>query len=76
MPRFFSGKEISKILSNKYGFKEIGISGSHLKMRKSENSMTTTVIIPLHQEVLIGTFHSILRQAKVNKADFIRKSRE
>lgn len=72
MPRFFSGKQIAKILSNKYGFEEIGVSGSHLKMRNAKN----TVIIPLHSEVLIGTFHSILRQAKIDKKDFLNKSRE
>ncbi len=76
MPRFFSGKEIAKILLNKYGFKESGISGSHLKMRKIGNEQKITVIIPLHSEVLIGTFHSILRQARIDKKDFMEKSRE
>ena len=76
MPRFFSGIEISKILSNKYGFVKVSISGSHLKMRKMEGNLTITVIIPLHSEVLIGTFHNILRQARVSKKDFIEKSRE
>jgi predicted RNA binding protein YcfA (HicA-like mRNA interferase family) len=72
MPRFFSGREIAKILSNKYGFKEISISGSHLKMRR-EN---LTVIIPLHSEVKTGTFGSILKQAKIKRRDFLERSRE
>lgn len=76
MPRFFSGRKISKILSNKYGFKEIRILGSHLKMRKSVSGKVVTVIIPLHKEVVIGTFHNILRQAGINKKDFMDKSRE
>lgn len=76
MPRFFSGKQITKILSNKYGFKEVGISGSHLKMRRFDKGITVTVIVPLHNEVLIGTFHNILRQAKIDKRDFMEKSRE
>lgn len=76
MPRFFSGREITKILSNKYGFEKISISGSHLKMRKKQGEYVITVIIPLHNEVLIGTFLNILRQAKINKKDFIKKSRE
>lgn len=76
MPRLFSGKEIAKILSNKYGFKEISISGSHLKVRKIENKIVVTAIIPLHKEILVGTFHSILRQAKIKKDDFMEKSRE
>lgn len=76
MPRVFSGRELAKIFLNKYGFKEISISGSHLKMRKNENNLVITIIIPLHQEVMIGTFYSILRQAKINKSDFIKKSEE
>jgi predicted RNA binding protein YcfA (HicA-like mRNA interferase family) len=75
MPRFFSGRKISDILSNKYGFKEIRILGSHLKMRKNISSKVVTVIIPLHQEVAIGTFHNILRQAGIDKKDFMNKSR-
>lgn len=74
MPRFFSGKAISYILSNKYGFEEVRIVGSHLKMRKTTSGKVTTVIIPLHQEVSIGTFHSILRQASIDKSDFMEKS--
>jgi len=76
MPRFFSGREIAKILSNKYGFEESGISGSHLKMRKNNTGKIITVIIPLHPEVFIGTFRSILRQARIDKKDFIEKSRK
>jgi predicted RNA binding protein YcfA (HicA-like mRNA interferase family) len=76
MPRFFSGKAISHILSNKYGFKEVRIVGSHLKMRKTLLGKVITVIIPLHKEVSTGTFHSILRQARINMKDFIEKSRE
>ena len=76
MPRFFSGREIARILSNMYGFEELGISGSHLKMRKNNNGKIITVIVPLHKEVFIGTFKSILRQARVDKKDFFEKSKE
>ena len=76
MPRLFSGRAISNILSNKYGFKEVRVVGSHLKMRKTSSSKVITVIIPLHQEVSIGTFHSILRQVGIDKKDFMEKSRE
>lgn len=58
-----------------YGFEESGISGSHLKMRKNIQSRVITVIIPLHKEVLIGIFHSILRQAGISKKDFMEKSK-
>jgi predicted RNA binding protein YcfA (HicA-like mRNA interferase family) len=76
MPRFFSGKVISHILSNKYGFEEVRISGSHLKMRKIVQGKVITVIVPLHREVSTGTFRSILRQGRIEMKDFIEKSRE
>ena len=76
MPKTFSGRELSKILASRYGFEEVGISGSHLKMRKVGKNQNLTVIIPLHSEVFIGTFLSILRQAKVSKEDFLKKSKK
>ena len=45
-------------------------------MRKSVSGKVVTVIIPLHKEVVIGTFNNILRQAGINKKDFMDKSRE
>ena len=36
MAKTFSGKEIVRILSKQYGFEKIGVSGSHVKMRKKE----------------------------------------
>lgn len=73
MPRLFSGREIAKVFSKEYGFEEVSISGSHLKMRKIEGGVKITVIIPLHEEVLVGTFLNVLRQAKVDKKDFLKK---
>jgi predicted RNA binding protein YcfA (HicA-like mRNA interferase family) len=75
MPKTFSGKTIIKILSKQYGFREVSISGSHTKMRKEIDKKIITVIIPLHGEVFIGTFRNILRQAKIETADFYDKSK-
>ncbi|HEY4478490.1 MAG TPA: type II toxin-antitoxin system HicA family toxin [Candidatus Paceibacterota bacterium] len=74
MSKTFSGKEIISILFKKYDFREISISGSHMKMRKIDGNKTITTIVPLHKEVLIGTFHHILRLARIDPKDFIEKS--
>jgi predicted RNA binding protein YcfA (HicA-like mRNA interferase family) len=76
MSKTFSGKEIISILSKKYGFREVSISGSHVKMRKTDQDKVVTTIVPLHKEILMGTFKSILRLAKVELKDFMEKSRE
>ncbi|MEK7095319.1 MAG: type II toxin-antitoxin system HicA family toxin [Patescibacteria group bacterium] len=76
MSKTFSGKEMISVLSKKYGFREVSISGSHVKMRKRENDKTITTIVPLHEEILIGTFKNILRLAKIDTKDFLDKSRE
>jgi predicted RNA binding protein YcfA (HicA-like mRNA interferase family) len=76
MSRTFSGKEIIRILSKNYGFVLIGISGSHVKLRRSVDGLATVTIVPLHKEVFVGTFKSILRQTKILEKDFIEKSRE
>jgi predicted RNA binding protein YcfA (HicA-like mRNA interferase family) len=74
MSKTFSGKEIIHILSKYFGFKQIGISGSHVKMTKKNDGIKITTIIPLHKEVFIGTFKSILRQAQISSKEFIQKS--
>lgn len=53
-----SGAEVVRVLRG-LGFEEVGQKGSHLKMRKENR----TVIIPMHDELRIGTLRSILRQA-------------
>ena len=76
MAKTFSGKEIIKILSQQYGFEKIGVSGSHVKMRKKSAGKAITTIVPLHSEVLMGTFRNILRLANIDVDDFMRKSKE
>lgn len=56
-----SGSEVARVL-RKLGFEVAGQKGSHLKMRKEGR----TVIISMHDELRIGTLHSILRQAGIS----------
>ena len=53
-----SGADVVRVLRG-LGFEAAGQRGSHLKMRKEGR----TVIVPMHNELRIGTLHSILRQA-------------
>lgn len=69
MPKLFSLKEIVTVLLA-CGFILISQKGSHAKFRKNN----LTVIVPMSKkEIPLGTFRSILRQANLDIADFLRK---
>lgn len=52
------------------GFQEASQKGSHVKFVKKTEEGTFTAIVPCHQEIAIGTLRSILRQAKLDVAEF------
>jgi len=66
MPKLYSSKWIIAVLE-RHGFTFSGQRGSHKKFRKGDK----TVIVPdPRHEIPMGTFHSILRQAGLQKSDF------
>lgn len=67
--RPLSGKEVCEILM-KNGFVQIRQRGSHIIMQKQINATTTTVPVPNHKELKLGTLRSIIRQSKLSKTDF------
>jgi predicted RNA binding protein YcfA (HicA-like mRNA interferase family) len=73
MPKLgvFSGAEICAILESE-GFREVRQRGSHIVMQKRTDTTTTTVPVPNHREVKIGTLQSIIRQSGVKKERFVR----
>ena len=73
MPKLgkFSGKEVCKILE-KNGFTQIRQAGSHIVLQKKFRDATTTVIVPNHKEIKIGTLNSIIRQSGLAKQFFMR----
>lgn len=74
MPKLYSSRKIINILE-KNGFTFISQKGSHVKFRK-ESSEVLTVIVPAgKKEIPIGTFKSILRQAKLSEEDFKKKKK-
>ena len=67
--RVLSGREICRILEA-HGFVEVRRRGSHIVMQRRTKAGTTTVPVPDHGTVAIGTLLSIIRQSGLRKASF------
>jgi len=67
--RPLSGKDVCEILM-KHGFVQVRQHGSHIIMQKQIKDSTTTVPVPNHKEIRIGTLRSIIRQSKLSKTEF------
>ncbi len=74
MPRLrvLSGKEVCKIMS-KHGFVLVRQKGSHVIMQKKEGGTTTTVPVPDHDELRIGTLSGIIKQSGLPRSLFETK---
>jgi len=70
LPRL-SGHETIKALS-KLGFVPKRQKGSHVIMIKETKEGKIGCVIPLHNELEIGTLRGILTQAKVSKEEFLK----
>ncbi len=58
--RVLSGREVCAILEG-HGFREVRQRGSHIVMHRVTDEGTTTVPVPDHRELRIGTLRSIIR---------------
>ncbi len=67
--RVLSGREVCAILE-RYGFTEVRRRGSHIVMQRVSDEGTTTVPVPDHRELRIGTLRSIIRQSGVPRSEF------
>lgn len=74
MPKPFSGKRVADMLIKFYGFHLVSQRGSHLKLKKAEAEGTIVTVVPLHRELAQGTLRGVLRLAKVEYEDFLKKS--
>ncbi len=74
MPRLrvLSGRDVCKILS-KHGFQEVRQKGSHIIMQKKEGDSTTTVPVPDHKQLRIGTLLGIIGQSGLPRELFETK---
>lgn len=72
MPRLrgISGDTAIKILCNHFGFTVSGQSGSHVRLSRVTAQGKIGTVIPLHDELKIGTLKSILNLAKVDPDEF------
>ncbi|MBI2597407.1 type II toxin-antitoxin system HicA family toxin [Candidatus Daviesbacteria bacterium] len=74
MPKLYSARVIIHALQ-RANFEVISQKGSHIKLHKKEGEKSSTVIVPNHKEIAIGTFNSILKQAGITRKvleEFIR----
>ena len=65
LPRV-SGRECIRALE-RLGFAEVRQKGSHVFMRRGDDSC----VVPLHREIKTGTLAGVLRQGGVSAADLI-----
>lgn len=66
-----SGLKICKILS-KAGFVHSGQKGSHIKLKKDLGDKKKVVIVPNHPKIPKGTLNSILKQADMDRKEFLQ----
>jgi predicted RNA binding protein YcfA (HicA-like mRNA interferase family) len=64
-----SGSEVCALLG-RHGFVEVRRRGSHVVMQRREGGTTTTVPVPDHPELRIGTLRAIIRQSGVLRSEF------
>ena len=67
--RVLSGQQVCDILA-RHGFTEVRRRGSHIVVQLATEATTTTVPVPDHREVKIGTLRSIIRQSGVARCEF------
>ena len=66
-----SGAQTIKALE-RLGFSRIRQRGSHVVLKKSTPEGDVGCVVPLHDELAVGTLRGILRLARVSVEDFVR----
>jgi len=68
--RKVSGKDCVKILCNKFNFQISGRKGSHVRLSKETPEGKIGTVVPIHDQLKIGTLKGILKQAKIDEQEF------
>ncbi len=68
--RAISGEIVVKVLCNRFGFSVSGQSGSHVRLSKFTAQGKIGTVVPIHDELKLGTLRSILKLAKVDPEEF------
>jgi predicted RNA binding protein YcfA (HicA-like mRNA interferase family) len=69
LPRISSKKAITTL--KRLGFYEARQTGSHVVLKKTLPDGEIVCVVPLHNELKIGTLSGVLKQAQVTADDFI-----
>ena len=69
MPRI-SSKEAIRVLE-RLGFEEVRQTGSHVVMKKETETGKIGCVVPVHQELKVGTLSGILKQAQITVEQFM-----
>ena len=74
MPRLsrVSGLQVVRALE-RLGFVRLRQRGSHVIMKKTTESGDVGCVVPLHDEIAVGTLRGILKQAGVSVDEFMDK---
>lgn len=67
--RTLSGREACAILAD-HGYVEVRQRGSHIVMQRADADGTTTVPVPNHATLRVGTLRSIIRQSGLPRSAF------
>jgi predicted RNA binding protein YcfA (HicA-like mRNA interferase family) len=67
--RVLSGRDVCAILAA-HGFVEVRQRGSHVVMQRIGEGTSTTIPVPLHSELKVGTLLSIVRQSGIGRSFF------
>jgi len=68
--RAVSGGVVIKILCNRFGFAVSGQSGSHVRLSKFTAQGKIGTVVPMHDELKLGTLKNILKLARVDPEEF------
>ena len=68
--RNISGEKAIKILCNKLDFTISGQTGSHVRLSKITPEGKVGTVVPIHDELKIGTLKGILKLAKIDEDEF------
>lgn len=68
--RKVSGQQALKILCNKFGFEISGKSGSHVRLSKITPAGKIGTVVPMHNQIKIGTLKNVLKLARIDEKDF------
>jgi len=68
--RRVSGEEVIRALE-RLGFQNVRQRGSHVVLKKQTSEGAIGCVVPLHNELAIGTLRGILNQAKVTPDEFM-----